>query len=78
MLEGVLRLTRLAAERADREAGWRDVRDRGLEALVGWLVRQSDIVRQLSAPAFTGPSGTVQVLHNPTRVGGGVWVCVNG
>ncbi|GLI64032.1 hypothetical protein VaNZ11_007170 [Volvox africanus] len=54
LVDGVLKLARLAVDRGVREPSWRGVRDRVVQTLLGWLVRQSDIIQQLSAPSLVG------------------------
>ncbi|GIL45743.1 hypothetical protein Vafri_2900 [Volvox africanus] len=66
LVDGVLKLARLAADRGVMEPSWRGVRDRALQTLLGWLVRQSDIIRQLSAPSLDCTAGSkLGGLHCP-------------
>ncbi len=58
LVDAVLRLARLGAERGVREPSWLGVRDRALQTLISWLVRQSDLVRDLSCSSFSCPQGS--------------------
>ncbi|GIL71924.1 hypothetical protein Vretimale_617 [Volvox reticuliferus] len=65
LVDGVMKLARLAADRGVREPSWQGLRDRALQTLLGWLGRQSDIIRQLSAPSLDCTAGN--------KIGGLYW-----